>query len=524
MRSVRKDVNEFFSSTSIHGLSYISDNQSRSTRIIWTLILVGAFGVTSYFLYNTIDGFSDKYVTTTLETRSVKGYPFPAITFHPGEYNSKDEFLRHFLNQFEFTRYEENSPLRDNGKFMNLYEWLISPTNDELFDDIEKILINDKEVFTGGPNKGKTNLQYLARTLEDEVCNLVALQTKNISLKASIRDIFVSNLYKIKWHAAIVFTKNQVGPIIHELSKKQNLSQSEIAAACRDANKQNIKTKMEALLVSFHYLFKSFYVDVGAGDLATGPYRPHLTRDTHTLVTNMYNNMVNGSLPGSVLEFPLFFVLPNKFSWRRDKIAFTDLNQFIHDDLFIYGEDRNIIEINNLVNHLNFTAEAMRNYHYLWYSYINKRNFTLFCVNSNYEHYPVNCSTEALKFFYADEDWHYDMIEIIRGNSTMGTFIEGEPSTPPCTSVEIIKQFKIAPICNFIANISMNKEAFLRLMKFTKQSPVFMEYQDKYSSISTKNGYILKNISKVRYGPMDETRLCSPFWLLYLQIYFNCYN
>ena len=142
MRSLRKEVNEFFSSTSIHGLSYISDNQSRSTRIVWTLIIMGGFGVTSYFLYNTIDGFSDKYVTTTLETRSVKGYPFPAITFHPGEYNSKDEFLRHFLNQFEFTRYEENSPLRDNGKFMNLYEWLISPTNDKLFDDIEKILIN----------------------------------------------------------------------------------------------------------------------------------------------------------------------------------------------------------------------------------------------------------------------------------------------------------------------------------------------------------------------------------------------
>ena len=493
MRSLRKEVNEFFSSTSIHGLSYISDNQSRSTRTVWTLIIMGGFGVTSYFLYNTIDGFSDKYVTTTLETRSVKGYPFPAITFHPGEYNSKDEFLRHFLNQFEFTRYEENSPLRDNGQFMNLYEWLISPTNDQLFDDIEKILINDQEVFTGGPNKGKTNLQYLAKTLEDEVCNLVVLQTKNISLKANIRDIFVSNLYKIKWHAALVFTKNQVGPIIHELSKKQNLSKSEIAAACRDANNENIKTKMEALLVSFHYLFKSFDVNVGAGDLATGPYRPHLTRDTHTLVTNMYNNMVNGSLPGSVLEFPLFFVLPNNFSWRRDKIDFIDLNQFI----YMNGEDRNIIEMNNLVKHLNFSAEAMRNYHYLWYSYINKRKFTLFCMNSNYKHNPVNCSTEALKFFYADEDWHFDIIESIRGNSTMGTFIDEESTKPPCTSLEIIEQFKITPICNFIANISMNKVAFLKLMKFTKQSPVFMEYQDDYPSISTKNGYIYKNISKV---------------------------
>ena len=135
MRALWREVNEFFASTSIHGFPYISNAQSRSTRLIWTLFVLGGFGVAIYFLHETIDGFSDKYITTTAETRSIKGFPFPAVTFHQGEYNSKDGFFRSFLNEFEFARYKEESPMRNNENFMNSYQWLLSPTNNQLFDD-----------------------------------------------------------------------------------------------------------------------------------------------------------------------------------------------------------------------------------------------------------------------------------------------------------------------------------------------------------------------------------------------------
>ena len=162
MRGLWAEVNDFFSSTSIHGFSYISDNQSRSTRIIWTIIVFAGFGVTSYFLYETVDGFSEKYVTTTVETRSIKEYPFPAITFHPTKFNLKDSFLRNFLNEFEFMRIDPTSPLKDNGIFMNLYQWIFSPKNDELFDDIEEYLIGDKIIIAPSPpgsiSKGRTYL------------------------------------------------------------------------------------------------------------------------------------------------------------------------------------------------------------------------------------------------------------------------------------------------------------------------------------------------------------------------------
>ena len=95
-------INDFFEATTIHGFVYISNSQQRSTRIIWTILVLVALGGAAYFLYQTVDGFGTKYVSTTLETKSIQQYPFPAVTFDPGHYNSKKAFLRTFLNEFEF--------------------------------------------------------------------------------------------------------------------------------------------------------------------------------------------------------------------------------------------------------------------------------------------------------------------------------------------------------------------------------------------------------------------------------------
>ena len=122
-----REVNEFFSSTSIHGFSYISNKQSRSTRIIWTLIVLAVFGVASYLVYQTLSGFKTKFVSTTIETKSIKEYPFPAVTFHPGDYNSEHTLLKTLLNQFEFTRYDSKSVLRNNEEFMDSWSSIVYP-------------------------------------------------------------------------------------------------------------------------------------------------------------------------------------------------------------------------------------------------------------------------------------------------------------------------------------------------------------------------------------------------------------
>ena len=87
------------------------------------MIVLAGLGGASYFLYESVKGFGEKYVSTTIETRSIQEFPFPAVTFHPGDFNSKEAFKRTFLNQFEFTRYDETSQLRNNEDFRNLYQW-----------------------------------------------------------------------------------------------------------------------------------------------------------------------------------------------------------------------------------------------------------------------------------------------------------------------------------------------------------------------------------------------------------------
>ena len=208
-----RQINDFFETTTIHGFVYISNSQLKSTRIVWAVAVLIAFGGASYFLYETIDGFSDKYVSTTIETRSIQEFPFPAVTIHPGDYNSENYFLRNFLNQFEFTRYDKNSSLKDNVEFNKVYRWLVSPMNDQLFDSVEKYLIESKSV----DSRGRTFLQAKGGIFRKEVCSLVALRDRNISLQETIRRTFLFNLYKFRYFPYLLkVIRKLISPVIED--------------------------------------------------------------------------------------------------------------------------------------------------------------------------------------------------------------------------------------------------------------------------------------------------------------------
>ena len=141
MKHIIKEAYLFLEATTIHGLVYLSRNQARSTRIIWTLIVLTAFAVASYFLSQTVQGFDTKYTSTTIEDRSINDYPFPAVTFDPNVYNSKIYFLRTFLNQFEFTAYKEDSPKK--MIFIKQFNWLVPKMQKSIFEGVEKFLQQD---------------------------------------------------------------------------------------------------------------------------------------------------------------------------------------------------------------------------------------------------------------------------------------------------------------------------------------------------------------------------------------------
>ena len=115
----------------------------------------------------------------------------------------------------------------------------------------------------------------------------------------------IQNLFKYQGDTVHGFLTNEVSPLIEQNVASQGLTESEISSNCDDPKNKNIKTKMVAMSVSLSYLFDGNFkfvdnpifrfftfgpnanhdpvswvpykpgtdqVDVGAGDLATGPY------------------------------------------------------------------------------------------------------------------------------------------------------------------------------------------------------------------------------------------------------------
>ena len=225
MRKLLSELNNFSEATTVHGFAYLSKGQKLSTRIIWTLIVLGASVVAGYFLYNTIKGFDENYTSTTIKTRSIKEYPFPAVTFHPGDFNSENAFTRIFFNQFEFTRYHENASMRDNDLFMRKFGWVVSQMNNDIFKGVENYLLEEKEF-----------IRKFEKKIENEVCTLVALNVSKIDVEPIVMKEFATNMYKIRGFSSLMrFIKVNVSRQINFLKIKQsNISKNEVSTICKE--------------------------------------------------------------------------------------------------------------------------------------------------------------------------------------------------------------------------------------------------------------------------------------------------
>ena len=154
-----------------------------------------------------------------------------------------------------------------------------------------------------------------------------------------------------------------------------------------------------------------------------------------------------------------------------------------------------------MIELINITSEAMRNYYYLWYAFNeNRENFTLLCNFQN----NVDC-TDPLQFILVYTERQENLAMAARRNPKLGMLVEGVVSGPPCKDPQNVEKFKINLICKFLQNISVseNNEAFLNLMKFTKQSPVSSGEDDEHMSVffpikDSLHGYSLKG-NKVKH-------------------------
>ena len=190
------------------------------------------------------------------------------------------------------------------------------------------------------------------------------------------------NLFKIRdFQPLMKFLKTEIYQTITNKVEETNLTKTEISLVCNEKTNQQLKTEMEARILSFLFLFMDVEkTDIGAGDIASSKFRTDLHpgeysyTKTHTLLTSIFNEMVNGSMPGSIFETPKFF---------------SNLDDYTNDQFKSNKNHESIVwNMQSKLGLLNIPYETLHNYHLLWYTYnfIEDRKFVLFCQ------YVDNCS------------------------------------------------------------------------------------------------------------------------------------
>ena len=207
---------------------------------------------------------------------------------------------------------------------------------------------------------------------------------KKISLKKEIRQIYSLNMFQQKnFNSLRKLIEDEISPIINMKVDEYNLTKSKISQTCADQANIGLKRETEAMMLSNMFLFidhSSSYIR--AGDLAASKLPNGLKYDVanhqtyHSFFSKMFEEMVNGSIPGSVFQTPYFFSRRNPF----EKTYMTN-----------FGIRGKILSIWSQLSLTKIPYASLQNYHYLWLKYSNMvsgaGDFAIYCL-----HADSNCS------------------------------------------------------------------------------------------------------------------------------------
>ena len=94
---------------------------------------------------------------------------------------------------------------------------------------------------------------------------------------------------------------------------------------------------------------------------------------------------------------------------------------------------------------------------------------------------------------------------------------------------DLVMKMNITPICDLLDDVTLNKQAFYKLVKYSKQSPTVVEKNEEYdmlfqsvnSTLSSKN-YYYTNDRKARWRQNAFVALCSHGSKLESTTFSNC--
>ena len=77
-----QSAGEYCDSTSIHGISYLKSSQNFVEKLLWALIIITCFTLAGLLIFGHFKDSGENPVLTNIETMSVQGLPFPAVTIN----------------------------------------------------------------------------------------------------------------------------------------------------------------------------------------------------------------------------------------------------------------------------------------------------------------------------------------------------------------------------------------------------------------------------------------------------------
>ena len=83
LKMLKGMFHEFLESSTIHGLSHISQGESRLSRFLWLVIVATCFGTAIYMITNSYKEWQASPVSTTITTHPITELKFPAVTVCP---------------------------------------------------------------------------------------------------------------------------------------------------------------------------------------------------------------------------------------------------------------------------------------------------------------------------------------------------------------------------------------------------------------------------------------------------------
>ena len=370
-------------------------------------------------------------------------------------------------------RYNDTDILRNNTEFLRIFESSL----------LSKLIRDTKTTIKGDPNFSRKKGMMKSSAA---VVAAAEKQNKTIAreIEKQVEEAIIANMFKYKgFYNVLTYWVNKIiKPLISQAKVKYNITNIDIDA-CKKKECDKIREKYELLLLVPLYIFmdEKRVVDVGAGHfLAEG----QILKYDKTYMTNTINFAADGSLPDMVMDYA------NVFTDLFNQPQSSEARQILH-------KIDNVNTIGNVVFNPFYLEEPrskcdLELYTGFWYAYLySKGNLNLVCNTGSF-----HCDKEAMtRVQPVDQDGfscevsNCKKIRIVK---------------PPCYDPKLGEKYKISPCCNFIQNISSNRAAMLRVLKFSRQSPHLLESEEEEMSVFPSVSKAMPNYITLK--PSKDTR------------------